>query len=417
MVPGILHGAHVIAHGPASSKTMKVLIYHKQLTSLLGGGTFQPMMFIAELQKTCAVTLALNGDTDIRKVSEMSGVPIDVTNLRIVRLDPERGFLARHEKLLALRRTLKLKKLAREADICISTANVVDFGKPGHHFVYLLSQFGGHAFYDYLMNVKSRTGLKRLFRKLCTGFAENVVKPLLGIRPQRMILADPCEHIYPTSRYVEKIVQGYYGPFNSTIFHPPTVFEFTDPGIARDPLLAIYVGRIFPPKRITDIIAIVERARALSGQDLKLHVAGLLTPIPYVDTLKQMASERPWLTLVGPVYGKEKEAFMLSATYALHAERDEAFGIAIAEYLKAGNIPIVPDEGGPAEIVENPSLAFRANEDAAQTLSRLLTDESFRAEQRRRCAERARQFTVDAYLKRQHEVLSAMIGAAEEEEK
>ena len=399
------------------AKGMKVLLYHKQMTPFLAGGMFQPMMFVAELQKAYSVTLALNGDTDIRKVSDMSGIPIDVENLRIVRLDPERGFLARHEKLLALRRILKLKELARDADICISTANVVDFGKPGHHFIYLLSQFGGHAFYDYLMHVKSRTGIKRLYRRFCTGFAENVVKPLLGIRPQRKILADPRERIYPTSRYVEKIVQGYYGNFNSTIFYPPTVFEFSESGIARDPLLAIYVGRIFPPKRITDIIAIVERARTLSGQDLKLHVAGLLAPIPYVETLRRMAAERPWLKLVGPVYGKEKASFMLSATYALHAERDEAFGIAIAEYLKAGNIPIVPDEGGPAEIVANGALVFRTNEDAAQTLAHLLADDAFREDQRRRCAERAADFTLAAYLKRQHAVLSAMLGMAAEREK
>ena len=394
----------------------KVLVYHKQLTSLLGGGTFQPLMFIAELQKSCDVTLALNEDTDIEQVSGMSEVAIDVSRLKVVRLDPERGIAARYEWLRALCRARKLKRLAADADICISTANVMDFGKPGHHFIYLLSQFGGHAFYDHLLRIKSRTGIRRMLRRVQTGIAENVVRPLCGLRPLRRILADKREHIYPTSHYVEGIVRGYYGDFNSTVFYPPTIFEFAADDVPRDPLLAIYIGRIFPPKRITDIVAIVERARELSGKDLKLHIAGKLMEIPYTGLLKKLAAERPWLELVGPKYGRDKEKFMLSASYALHAERDEAFGIAIAEYLKAGSIPIVPDEGGPKEIVGDPELTFGTNDEAAQTLAKLLADDAFRAKKRRHCAERAGEFTLSAYLARQRRVLDHIIHSAESEE-
>ena len=395
------------------SNMKKVLIYHKQLTSLLGGGTFQPLMFVADLQKHCEVTLALNGDADIGQVSSMAGVAVDVSRLEVVRLDPEKGLGSRCELFREFHRIRKLKKLAAGADICISTANVMDFGKPGHHFVYLLSKFGGNAFYDYLMKTKTKTGVRRLLRRIGTGLAENVLKPLWGIRPQRRILADPREHVYPTSGYVERIVRGFYGPFNSTVFYPPTVFEFAETEVQRDPLSAIYIGRIFPPKRITDIVAVVERARELSGKDLKLHIAGELVPNPYTDELRKIAAERPWLSLVGPKYGKDKEIFMLSAAYALHAERDEAFGIAIAEYLKAGNVPIVPDEGGPKEIVGDPELTFGTIDEGARILTRLLADEGFRAEKRRRCAERAADFTLQAYLARQHKLLEHIVSSAE----
>ena len=388
----------------------RVLIYHKQLTALLGGGTFQPMMFIAELQKTCEVTLALNGDTDIAAVSAMSGVPIDAGRLRIVRLDSDKPFVAKREWLAALLRTRKLKALARDADVCISTANVMDFGKPGHHFVYLLSQFGGAAFYDYLMGRGGGFGARRLARRIGTAFYENVAKPLFGVRPLKRIFADPRERIYPTSRYVEGILRGYFGPFNSKVFYPPTTFEFGDGHVERDPLLAIYVGRIFPPKRITDLVDIVEKARAISGLDLKFHVAGKLAPIPYTDLLRKMEAERPWLKLVGPVYGEDKDRFMRSATYALHAERDEAFGIAIAEYLKAGCVPVVPDVGGPSEIVGNPELEFRENGEGARILARLAGDGAFREKQLRLCAERASGFTLDAYVERQRQTVGEMLG-------
>ena len=387
---------------------MKILIYHKVLSSLLGGGTFQPLMFIAKLQRLGEVTVAINEGADMAAVSEMAGIPIDVAALKVVRLDPEGGFAAKREWLAALLRLRKLKALAKDADLCISTANIMDFGKPGHHFVYLLSQFGGAAFYDYLMGRGDGLGPRRLLRRVQTALYENVAKPLFGIRPLKKIVSDRRETIYPTSRYVEDILRGYFGPFNSRIFYPPTIFEFGESARPRDPLLAIYVGRIFPPKRITDIVAIVEKARAASGKDLKLRIAGVLAPIPYTDLLKRLASERPWLELVGPVYGKDKEAFMLSATYAIHAERDEAFGIAIAEYVKAGCIPVIPDEGGPKEIVDDKALEFRTVDEAAGILARLAADESFREERRRHLSRRAALFTRAAYEARQMEVIDLM---------
>lgn len=380
------------------------------MTSFLSGGMFQPLMFIAELQKKCEVTLALNGDADMKAVSEMSGIPIDVERLRVVRLDPESQFVTRREWLAFILRTRRLKRLAKDADVCISTANVMDFGKPGHHFLYLLSQFGGAAFYDYIMGRGGGFGPRRIMRRISTALYENVMKPLCGVRPLRRIITDCRESIYPTSAYVEGIVRGYFGPFNSKIFYPPTTFEFNDASVVRDPLLAIYVGRIFAPKKITDIVGIVERARELSGKDLKLHIAGKLMEIPYTDVLKKLAADRPWMKLVGAVYGEDKERFMLSATYALHAERDEAFGIAIAEYMKAGCIPLVPDVGGPAEIVGSKELQFRENETAAQTLSRLLCDDSFREVQRRLCAARAVDFTIGAYKERQKKAIEEMLG-------
>ncbi len=392
---------------------MRVLIYHKKFTSFLAGGAFQPLMFISELQKTCEVTLALNEGADLSRAAELSGIPVDVKRLRIVRLDPEKGYASRHEWLASLLRTRKLKRLAKDADLCISTANVIDFGKPGHHFIYLLSQFAGAAFYDSLMGRGGGFGIRRAARRISTALYENIVKPLFGVRPMRRIFADPRERIYPTSKYVEGVLAGYFGPFNSKVFYPPTTFEFTDAKVQRDPLLAIYVGRIFPPKRITEIIEIVEKARAQSGKDLKLAIAGELVPSPYVDLLRKLASERPWLRLVGPVYGADKERFMLSASYALHAERDEAFGIAIAEYIKAGCVAIVPDVGGPAEIVGEKRLEFKKPSEAASILCNLAGDDGFRDEIENRLAKRAKDFTVEAYAMRERALVREMIESAQ----
>ena len=206
-------------------------------------------------------------------------------------------------------------------------------------------------------------------------------------------------------------MKSFYGPFNSKVFYPPTLFEAEQAAAARDPLKVVYIGRIIPEKRIEDLVAIVEKARAVTGLDITFHVAGRLDQTPsYGRKLDTMAKERDWLRFVGALYGEEKARFLTSGSYAIHAERDEAFGISIAEYLSSGLIPIVPDEGGTPEIVDSPALTYRTNEDAAQILAHLLSDASFREKQRRHCVERAKLFSREAYLERQGKLLAEIVG-------
>ena len=56
-------------------------------------------------------------------------------------------------------------------------------------------------------------------------------------------------------------------------------------------------------------------------------------------------------------------------------------------------------------------LSFCTNEEAANIPVKLLDDPEFREEQRRRCAERAKNFTQEAYLERQRELLKGIVGS------
>ena len=391
----------------------RVLVYFTEFNHALGGGEYTPLSFIAELQKDCEVVLALNWRSDVVYAAETLKIPIDFSRLRIEYVKPANRFLQKLDAILPFYRTRRLKKLAEQADICISTANMFDFGKPAHHFVFLLRQFGDNAFLDHLAGRPAPTGFARFKRGFRTVLAERFLRPLLGLRSTRKILADGRERIYPNSHYVERVMHGFYGDFNSTVFYPPTVFEFTMPPPARDPLQIVCIGQLFPEKRLLEIIGMVERAREISGLDLKLTLGGSLIATDYVRKLQQTAAEKSWLRLAGPVYGEAKERFLLSATYAVHAERDEAFGIAITEYLKAGLIPVVPDDGGACEIVDSPPLTYHTIEDGARILARLATEETFRAEQRQYCAERSKCFTRAAYLENQHRILQSILKSDE----
>ena len=81
----------------------------------------------------------------------------------------------------------------------------------------------------------------------------------------------------------------------------------------------------------------------------------------------------------------------------------------MTEYLKAGLIPVVPDEGGSSEVVAARELTYATNDDAAHILAHLVTDDGFRAAMQRHCAQRATDFSRDAYLARQHDLLQRIL--------
>ena len=385
----------------------KVLLYYNFSFSF-GGGDFLPLSFIAELQNACDLTVALDKADGLRQSAEIYGITIDPSAFKVEQVTPKGYDIKRHNSYLSLYRSRRLKKLARKADICISLSNITDFGKPAHHFMNMLA-FGDDAFTAYVRSGKKTNG-KRSFPAICRSVAGPLFRAILGMRTKSRIIRDPKERVYPNSRFVEKLMTEFYGPFNSTVFYPPTLFTANSQSVRRDPLKVVCIGRILREKRITDIIDIVRRARILSNQDLTLHIAGRIDQEPaYGETLRTIASQERWIVLAGALYGKDKEDFLTSGTYAVHAERDEAFGISIAEYLVAGLVPIVPDEGGSCEVVSNPDVTYSSNEDAAQILTHLLADEEFRAKQQASCAARAKVFSRAAYLDRQRDLLHGIL--------
>lgn len=389
---------------------IKVLVYYN-FSYPLGGGDYLPLTFIRELQNKASVTLAVDSMAGFERAMKCFDVQIDSSRLDIVQLMPQGYTASRHTGCLSFRRNVKLKKLAENADICISTSNVIDFGRPAHHFINFLS--GVDKKFNAITNHVAPTHVP--IAQMCKSFiSEYFLRPLLNMRSKRKIIRDPREHIYPTSAYVRDLLTDFYGPFNGEIFYPPTTFEPLCDDVAKDPLRVVYLGRITPEKRIPDICTIVETARDLSGKDLKLIIAG-----PYdknsatVNDLLSHIRQRPWISVLDGAFGEEKSKLLRSGTYAVHARRNEEFGISITEYLKAGLIPIVPNEGGSREVVDAPELTYSDNYIAAKILVRLLADTEFREQQQRHCAERAEVFSRKNYFARQTKLLEKILAEAE----
>lgn len=380
----------------------KVLLYYN-FSYPLGGGDILPLTFASWLHSRCDLTLAVDSEAGFRRALEAFGVPLDLGRLKTAPLLPAGTDFRSRGFSLSFKRSVRLKRLAAQADICISAANVIDFGRPAHHFINMLSGVD-HAFTAHSGIVKPKASLKRFIR-------DEVIRPIVGMRSKRRIFADGRERFYSNSEYVHERLSAFYGDFHDTIFYPPTTYEPEDSVETppRDPMRVICLGRISPQKRITDIIDIVEGARTLSGQDIKLTVAGPCGNGEYATRIRQIVEARPWITLVDGVFGKAKDDLLRSGSFAVHARRDEEFGIAVTEYLKAGLIPVVPNEGGSREVVSDSELSFGDSEEAAKILSRLATDAEFRESKRASCLKRAEDFSRAAYARREGDLLDRII--------
>ena len=384
----------------------KVLLYYNFSFSF-GGGELLPLSFIAELQGKCDLTVALDSADGLRQSAALYGIEIDTSAFKVEQVMPDGYSIKRHTNALSFHRARRLRQLALKADICISLSNITDFGRPAHHFINMLA-FGDDGFTDYVKNGRPTNG--KSIPSVGRSVGGKILRRILGLRTKRKIICDPNEHIYPNSRFVENLMREFYGPFNSTVFYPPTLFAPSVQCARRDPLKVVCIGRIVREKRITDIIDIVRRARLISGKDISLHIAGRIDQTPaYGEKLRQIAEQERWVVMAGALYGKDKEEFLSSGTYAIHAERDEAFGISVAEYLAAGLIPSVPDDGGSCEVVDNPDVTYHTNEEAAQVLAHMLADGNLKNRQQERCKARARDFSRDVYLGRQRELLRRIL--------
>ena len=393
-----------------SQTPKKVLIYHRSLDATASGGEFLPLTLISELQRRhCEVTLALDWPSDVADCAKRFGVEIDADAIHVIYIKPKNRFIRDIDVALPFYRSRLMKRRARHFDVCISTFNIFDFGRSAHHFILTLG-INDNEFKDYYTHHRARGRLMRMYRKCRSLLVNYVVRPLLGVRSPRAILKDPRERVYPTSLYVNRTMREFFGPFNGIPFYPPTTYH---PGpvddAAHDPLKVVYIGLLSPHKHLSDIISIVERARGMSGVDIKLDIGGRVERNHYCRHMKAVCAKKGWIRFVGPKYGKEKEEFLCSGAYAVHATRVEAFGIAITEYLKSGLVPLVPDEGGACEIVDSKDLTYSTIDEAAGILVRLVTDKAFREGRQRHCRERALEFTSEKYAERQSALLDTIL--------
>ncbi len=183
--------------------------------------------------------------------------------------------------------------------------------------------------------------------------------------------------------------------------NPPALGIFPDtPWESRHDGFVI-IGRLSPGKRVERAIEILARVRQ-SFPSVHLHIAGNLDNRRYRAMVRRRVAENSsWVFLHEDLSRAQLNELISLHRYGIHAMEDEHFGMAIAEMVSAGCIPIVPRGGGAPEIVDNDDRMLYSSEDeAVDRITRILNDDALRADLRRSLAARKPLFSTELFVRR-----------------
>ena len=126
--------------------------------------------------------------------------------------------------------------------------------------------------------------------------------------------------------------------------------------VPRDPYRFLALGRIVENKRLEDAIVVLRGLRS-KGIPATLEIMGRANG-PYAQAFLQSHSDEPGLILSPNASDEDKARAIAQARFGIHCYRAEHFGIAVAEMIAGGVVPLVFDDGGVRELVGPRCLRF-----------------------------------------------------------
>lgn len=348
---------------------MKIAIVHPWLK--FGGSEARALWSVHALKNTCGVTLITSGGADIDRLNAYYGTNLIADEFVILE-----GGVSNWLKKLSVGDALRgavfnrwLRKNTEDYDLVISTYNLIDVPVPTIQFI---------ADFSWDDAERRRLHPEQGWRGFLHG--DNVfrrlylvgVKWLSGARSAAQVLQNSA-CIISNSRFSADILKASY-KVDSQVIYPPVVGNFPQVSWEKKKNRFVVLGRISPEKELEKVIQIIEGVRE-KGHSVHLHILGDWQNSAYGRMLYEQEQEKAsWLHFEGDVRGKKKVRLLAESRYAVHGCTGEAFGIAIAEILKAGCVAFVPNEGGPLEIVDDKRLTYSEAIDAVNKIDTVLKD-------------------------------------------
>jgi glycosyltransferase involved in cell wall biosynthesis len=222
--------------------------------------------------------------------------------------------------------------------------------------------------------------------------------------------------IVANSAYTARWIERRWGR-TARVLHPPV---FPIPAREKRPWI-VAVGRFAGGGRSKRQVEMVEVFRRLKESGLagwELHLVGTAQDRGYVRAATDAARGLPVVFHVDAARQELEEVCGASSLFWHFTglgedpeeapERMEHFGIATAEAMSAGAVPVVVARGGQPEIVaEGSGLLWETLEDCAEATLRLCEDATLRARLADGARRRAGAFSFPAFAKRAQELFAA----------
>ncbi len=287
------------------------------------------------------------------------------------------------------------QRIGPRFDLCVSAYNPISFGKPGLQLIgdFSFSEKSRRLLYP---NAEDRFCHRQsLLRRAYLSVGEC----LTGQR--RPPLAERGDCAVANSFWTAKQLERLFQLPRPTVLYPPCTLPKQPAASAdarRDPLGFVCLGRISPEKEIESIIRILARVRE-AGHPVTLDLVGTFGNDAYARKVRRLADRHAsWILTPGFLDPAQKAALFARNTFALHACRVEAFGIAVAEMTAAGLVPIVPTSGGSGEIAHFSELKYDGETEAVERILSLLRAPEKVVAYRRALAHEIDRFRPEAFM-------------------
>jgi glycosyltransferase involved in cell wall biosynthesis len=345
--------------------TPRVAVVHPLLVAG-GGSEAVALRAIEALQDDHRVTLITMGRPDLRAMNANYGTEIDLARLETRSLSIPLGLRTRFDALRGFRLARYCRRHARDFDAMISAYNVMDFGVPGIQVI-------ADLFFD--------DGLRRVL-DIAGGVAESAFHKASAGRSLYLGLARALagdrrdgwmrNRTVANSKWTAGLLRDRLG-LASEVVYPPVSGDFPPVPWGEREDGFVVMGRLVPEKGIGTIVAILAEIR--KERPVHLHIIGRRGPAATAREIEELCRRHAdWVHLEGEMYGPEKERFLAGHKYGISGCRSEAFGIAVAEMVKAGCLVWAPDGGGQTEILAHPELIYAGRDEAVAKIRGVLTD-------------------------------------------
>jgi glycosyltransferase involved in cell wall biosynthesis len=348
------------------AKRAKVAVVHPRLGS--GGSEARALWALQALRADFDLSLITCGPVDLDRLNVYYGTSLVPADFRVMRVPLPPGVTANRFNALQghiLQRYCQ--RVARQFDAIIATYNPLSFGVPA---IQCIADFSFVPEWILALHptLQTRRGwwygdsiLRRTYLGLCNLVSRSDPE---GFKTDLMVA---------NSEWSRELMREKFG-VESRLLYPPVAADFPAVPFAERDAGFVCIGRAVPEKRPDGIIRILERVRQ-RGHDIHFHILGGVDDSPYGRQLKQLAQvNQSWVYPEGVTFGDKKKELLVRHRFGINACLNEAFGIAVAEMVKAGCITFVPKGGGQGEIVNHPGLIFENDDDAVNKIDAVLRD-------------------------------------------
>tara|TARA_R110002096_G_scaffold419061_2_gene623494 strand:- start:546 stop:1667 length:1122 start_codon:yes stop_codon:yes gene_type:complete len=331
-----------------------------------GGSEVTAMWTLQALQDRCKVTFVTASEVDWDVLNASYGTSVDPEKITLLKA-PHLPSVDGPENLVHLQLRYFEKfcnSVAGDFDLCISAYNPINFGRRS---IQLIGDFSFSEEMRKRLYVYGREKFRHqdsILRRIYLRVGDWIGLTMVPLK-------DRGDLVLANSRWSAEILSNFFGIEEAPVIYPPVMLPKALSDSERDPLGFVCLGRLVPEKEIERMISILKSLRE-QGFPVTLRLIGALDGSNYCASLEKVIARESWIQTEGFLMLDEKQSILSSLTFALHACRIEAFGIAVAEMASMGCVPFVPDTGGAGEIVGLPELQFNTDEEAVDKIVALL---------------------------------------------